>query len=268
MGSLDGKVALITGAARGIGAATAEAMVREGARVVIADIRGEMAEQTAERLGDAVSAVQYDATDAASIERIVETTHERHGRIDVLHNNAAITDQAWTNDTTVIDTELDFFDLTIAVNLRGTFYTTKCVLPHMLAGGGGAIINTSSIAALTGAGSLVAYGTSKAGIVALTKYVAVQYGRRGIRTNAIAPGATMTENVMTNVPGAEEMVLQTLPFQRAGQPQDMANAVVFLASDEAGFVNGQLIVVDGGATAGVAAAWDSESEPDTVEVGQ
>jgi NAD(P)-dependent dehydrogenase (short-subunit alcohol dehydrogenase family) len=267
MGSLDGKVALITGAARGIGAATAEKMARAGAQVVIADLRGEMAQQTAERLGDAVSAVQYDAADAGSIERIVAATVERHGHIDVLHNNAAITDQAWTRDTTVIDTELDFWDLTMTVNLRGTFYTTKCVLPHMLAAGGGAIINTSSIAALTGAGSLVAYGTSKAGIAAFTKYVAVQYGRRGIRTNAIAPGATMTENVIENVPGAEEMVLQTLPFNRAGQPQDMASAVVFLASEEAGFLNGQLLVVDGGATAGVAAAWDSDSEPDAVEVG-
>jgi NAD(P)-dependent dehydrogenase (short-subunit alcohol dehydrogenase family) len=267
MGSLDGKIALITGAARGIGAATAQAMVEAGAQVVIADLRGEMAHQTAQRLGDAVSAVQYDAADPASIENIVDVTLERHGRIDVLHNNAAITDQAWKNDTTVVDTELDFWDLTMTVNLRGTFYTTKCVLPHMLEAGGGAIVNTSSIAALTGAGSLVAYGTSKAGIVALTKYVAVQYGRRGIRTNAIAPGATMTENVLQNVPGAEEMVLQTLPFTRAGQPRDLAAAVVFLASDAAAFVNGQLIVVDGGATAGVADAWDGESEREPVGTG-
>jgi NAD(P)-dependent dehydrogenase (short-subunit alcohol dehydrogenase family) len=259
MGLLDGKIALITGASRGIGAATAEKMVEEGAKVVIADLR-EAVHETADRLGPNVTGVTYDAAQAETITELVDQVIEQHGRIDILHNNAAITDQAWTQDRTVTQIDIDFWDLTFQVNLRGTFLTTRAVLPHMQKQGSGAIISTSSIAAFQAAQSLVAYGTSKAAIVAFTKYLAIQYGRDGIRSNAIAPGATMTENVLTNVPGAEEAVLAGIPYTRPGYGKDMAGVVTFLASDLAAFVNGQLITVDGGSTSGQVGPYSPDSE--------
>lgn len=252
MGIVEGKVALVTGGTRGIGAATAAALVREGAQVVIADIRPEV-EETAARLGDAVSAVRYDARDADSIARLLDTVLERHGRLDILHNNAAVTDEAWTNDRAVADIDVDFWDLTMAVNLRGTFIASKLALPHLLRDGGGAIVNMASIAALRGSMALPAYGTSKAGIVAFTRYLAVQYGREGVRANCIAPGVILTENVTVNAPRLEQATLQALPHTRGGSAEDIAETVVFLASARADYVNGELITVDGGLMAGTAA---------------
>ena len=252
MGKLDGKVALVTGAAGGIGAATAGVLRSHGATVVIGDIQREAVEATAERLGDGVSAVYYDAANAASVRSLVDTVVERHGRIDVLHNNAAITSQAWTRDTSVLETDLDWFDLTMRVNLRSTFVASQQALPHMIAGGGGAIINMASIAAFSGAPTLVAYGISKAGVATLTKYLATQYGRDNVRTNCIAPGAILTQQVLDNVPGVAELAVSALPFTRAGEGADIGNVVAFLASDDAAYINGQVIIVDGGGTAGTA----------------
>lgn len=250
MDKLAGKVALVTGAAGGIGAATARVLVEHGATVVIADIQGEKAEKTAADIGGDVSAIQYDAAQPSSVENLIDTVVERHGRIDVLHNNAAITSQAWTRDTTVLDTSLDWWDLTLQVNLRSTFIASKRALPHMIANGGGAIVNMASIAAFAGAPTLVAYGVSKAGVATLTKYLAAQYGRDNVRTNCIAPGAILTEQVLENVPGVERAAVEYLPFTRAGVGADIGNVVAFLASDEAAYVNGQVITVDGGGTAG------------------
>ena len=266
MGKLSGKVALVTGAAGGIGAATAEVLVSHGACVVIGDIQQEAAEATAGRLGPQVTAVHYDAADAASVRRLVDTVVEQHGRIDILHNNAAITSAAWTRDTTVLDTELDWFDLTLQVNLRSTFIASQQALPHMVANGGGAIINMASIAAFSGAPTLVAYGISKAGVATLTKYLATQYGRDNVRTNCIAPGAILTQQVLDNVPGVADLAVAALPFTRAGEGSDIGNVVAFLASDEAAYINGQVITVDGGGTAGTpaprsAARAESEAVP-------
>jgi NAD(P)-dependent dehydrogenase (short-subunit alcohol dehydrogenase family) len=253
MGKLSGKVALVTGAAGGIGAATAEVLLSHGAQVVIGDIKGDEAAATAARLGDGASAVQYDAADSASVERLVDSVISQHGRLDILHNNAAITAQAWTRDTNVLDTNLDWFDLTLQVNLRSTFIASKRALPHMIANGGGAIINMASIAAFAGAPTLVAYGISKAGVATLTKYLAAQYGRDNVRTNCIAPGAILTQQVLDNVPGVSELAVAALPFTRAGQGSDIGNVVAFLASEDAAYINGQVITVDGGGTAGTVA---------------
>jgi NAD(P)-dependent dehydrogenase (short-subunit alcohol dehydrogenase family) len=252
MGKLDGRVALVTGAAGGIGAATARVLAGHGATVVVADIQGDRVAETARAIGSAASAVQYDAADAASVEAMVDTVVERHGRIDVLHNNAAITSAAWTRDTTVLDTTLEWFDLTLAVNLRSTFVATRRALPTMVQQGSGCIVNMASIAAFAGAPSLVAYGISKAGVATFTKYLATQYGRDGVRANCIAPGAILTEQVLENVPGVEELAIDVLPWNRAGQGEDIGNVVAFLASDDADYVNGQVITVDGGGTAGTA----------------
>jgi NAD(P)-dependent dehydrogenase (short-subunit alcohol dehydrogenase family) len=250
MGKLSGKVALITGAATGIGAATAEVLVAHGAQVVLGDIRGDAVAMTAKRIGDAASAVTYDAADPESVEGLVDEAVRRHGRLDILHNNAAITAQAWTRDTTVLDTELDWFDLTLRVNLRSGFIAAKRALPNLIASGGGAIVNMASIAAFSGGPTLVAYGISKAGVVAMTRYLAVQYGRQNVRTNCIAPGAVLTEQVLDNVPGVAELSVQALPYVRAGQGADIGNVVAFLASEDAAYINGQVITVDGGGTAG------------------
>ncbi|MFF3871933.1 SDR family NAD(P)-dependent oxidoreductase [Streptomyces sp. NPDC001978] len=260
MGKLSGKVALVTGAAAGIGAATAEVLVGHGAQVVLGDIRGDLVEETAKRIGDAASAVTYDAADTASVEHLVDEVIARHGRLDVLHNNAAITAQAWTRDTTVLDTELDWFDMTLRVNLRSGYIAAKRALPHMIAGGGGAIVNMASIAAFSGGPTLVAYGISKAGVAAMTKYLAAQYGRHNIRTNCIAPGAVLTEQVLENVPGVTEAAVAQLPYTRAGQGTDIGNVVAFLASEDAAYINGQVITVDGGGTAGIAPPLDSATQ--------
>jgi NAD(P)-dependent dehydrogenase (short-subunit alcohol dehydrogenase family) len=252
MGKLSGRVALVTGAAGGIGAATAQVLADHGATVVVADIQGEKAEETARRIGSGATAERYDASDVQSVEQLVDAVVQRHGRLDVLHNNAAITSQAWTRDTTVLDTTLEWFDATLAVNLRSTFVASRRALPHMIEQGGGAIVNMASIAAFAGAPTLVAYGISKAGVATFTKYLAAQYGRDGVRANCIAPGAVLTEQVLENVPGVEELAIDVLPWSRAGQGADIGNVVAFLASDDAAYVNGQVITVDGGGTAGVA----------------
>jgi NAD(P)-dependent dehydrogenase (short-subunit alcohol dehydrogenase family) len=265
MGKLSGKVALVTGSAAGIGAATAEVLVGHGAQVVLGDIRGDLVEATAKRIGDAASAVTYDAADPASVEHLVDEVIARHGRLDILHNNAAITAQAWTRDTTVLDTELDWFDLTLQVNLRSGYIAAKRALPHMIASGGGAIINMASIAAFSGGPALVAYGISKAGVVTMTKYLAVQYGRQNVRTNCIAPGAVLTEQVLENVPGVAELSVTALPYVRAGQGADIGNVVAFLASEDAAYINGQVITVDGGGTAGTPPPLETAApaEPDS-----
>ncbi|MBM9468345.1 SDR family NAD(P)-dependent oxidoreductase [Nakamurella leprariae] len=253
MTDLSGKVALVTGAAGGIGAATAEVLAGYGAKVVIGDIQAEAAQATAERLGSNVSAVAYDASDVDSITSLVDAVVEQHGGLDILHNNAAITAAAWSRDTTLLDTEIDWYDRTMAVNLRSTFVLSKLAVPHMIRRGGGSIVNMASIAAFSGSPTLIAYGISKAGVAALTKYMAVQYGRNNVRTNCIAPGAVLTEQVLANVPGVEEGVLSTLPWIRGGVGKDMGNVVAFLSSKEGEYINGQVITVDGGSTAGVAA---------------
>jgi NAD(P)-dependent dehydrogenase (short-subunit alcohol dehydrogenase family) len=247
MGRLDGKVAIVTGAGSGIGEATARLMAGEGASVVVADINGIEAERVAGELAGAV-AVEVDVSEEPSVVRMIETAVETFGGLDVLHNNA--TDSAINAvDTDIVTLDMAVFDRLVAVNLKGQFMGCKHAIPHMLARGGGSIVNTASVDGFVGRGVRAAYGASKAGVVLLTKSVASQYGTRGIRCNAVAPGLTLTPGAVGNAaPEYIEASLALYPMPRLCTPGDVANAVLFLASDEAAYINAETLMVDGGAT--------------------
>ncbi|MCW0215804.1 MAG: SDR family oxidoreductase [Pseudonocardia sp.] len=250
MGRVEGKVALITGGAAGIGAATAATLAREGATVVIADINIEGAEKTAAGISGAASALHFDATSAESIESLVGAVIEQHGRIDIVHNNAALVGpDAWFTDGSVIDTSIEMWDRAFATNVRSIFLMCKFALPHLVSGGGGSIINMASVGGLRGSPALTAYGTTKAAVVGLTRYVAAQHGKQGVRCNAIAPGVIRTQQLLDAVPQLPEAALVGVASPRVGEPEDIANMVLFLASDESAFVNGETYRVDGGAMA-------------------
>jgi NAD(P)-dependent dehydrogenase (short-subunit alcohol dehydrogenase family) len=243
---LEGKVAVVTGAGSGIGEATARLMVREGASVVVADINGAAAERVAGDLPTAVAA-EVDVSDEQSVVRMIETALQTFGGLDVLHNNAS--DVSTTaRDTDVVTLDMEIFDRLVAVNLKGPFLGCKHAIPHMLERGGGSIVNTASIDGVMGRGVRAAYGASKAGVVLLTKSVASQYGSRGIRCNAVVPGFVLTPATADATTETRELVARSYPMPRLCTPEDVANAVVFLASDEAGFVNGTTLMVEGGAS--------------------
>lgn len=247
MGRVEGKVALVTGGAAGIGRETARLLAREGARVVVADIDLDRAKQVADGIGDAGSAEFFDATREETIEALVTAVLARHGRIDVVHNNAALVGaDAWHQDTTVLDTSIEMWDRAFATNVRSVFLVCKYVLPHLLEAGGGSIVNMASLAGLRGSGILTAYGSSKAAVIGFTRYVAAQYGKQGVRCNAVAPGVIQTQQLLDAVPELPAAALAGVASPRVGLPSDIANMVLFLASDESAFVNGETYRVDGG----------------------
>lgn len=247
MGRLAGKVAIVTGAGSGIGEATARLMAREGASVVVADLNRAEAERVAGEL-DAAIAVEVDVAEEESVIRMIETAAASFGGLDVLHNNA--TDSSLNAvDTDIASLDMAVFDRLVAVNLRGQFLGCKHAIPRMLERGGGSIVCTASIDGFVGRGVRAAYGASKAGVVLLTKSVASQYGKRGIRCNAVAPGLTLTPGAVSNATQEYiEASLQNYPMQRLCTPEDVASAVVFLASEDASYVNAATLMVDGGAT--------------------
>jgi NAD(P)-dependent dehydrogenase (short-subunit alcohol dehydrogenase family) len=244
---ITGKVVLVTGAASGIGAASARRFAAEGARVVVADLDAGGARRMAAEIGPAASAVAADIADPRAAEAAVRHALDVWGRLDVLHNNAASGAPG-----RIADLDPATWDRTLAVNLSGHFYVTRAALPVMLAQGSGVIVNMASAAALRVEAGIGAYAAAKAGLVALTRQVAVEYGRRGIRANCVCPGAVATPPTLAfaaAVEGVRERMEAASPLGRIGEAEELASVVVFLASDEASFVNGATIVVDGGATA-------------------
>lgn len=250
---LVGRVAIVTGGASGIGRACARRLAAEGARVAIGDLdepgaRSVVAE--IETAGGEALAVRVDVSSEPAFEGLIETTVERWGRLDVLHNNAAALGRAGVGaDESVGALEVEVWDRTMAVNARSVLIGCKHAIPRMLEGGGGSIVNTSSGASLAGHVTGAAYASSKAAVNCLTQYVAAEYGKQGIRCNAILPGLIMTPAVDVGMtPEAVAMILDHHMTPEAGRPEDIAAMVAFLASDEARYVTGQLIRVDGGIT--------------------
>jgi len=237
-GRLDGKVCVITGAAGGIGAATSEAFAREGAKVVGVDLHDGSP-------GDLALAV--DVTDDAAVHDMYARVRDELGRIDVLFNNAGISPD---DDTSVLDTTLEAWQRVQDVNLKSVFLCCKHGIPHLLEGGGGSVINTASFVAVMGAAtSQISYTASKGGVLALTRELGVEFARRGVRVNALCPGPIDTpllRELFAKDPEKAQRRLVHVPMGRFGKAEEIANGVLFLASDESSFMTATTFLVDGG----------------------
>ena len=247
MSRLAGKVAIVTGGGGGIGSAAARRLVSEGARVAVADIFEEAAQRVAEPLGDAAIAVAFDAASPESVQALIERTVEHFGKLDILHNNAAMTDPVKSmQDTTAVDIPLPVWHEILDINLTGYLLGCRFAIPHMIANGGGSIVNTASNSGSAGDLARVAYGATKGAIITLTKYVATQHGSQNIRCNSIAPGVVLTEALDKTVPGLKELIKRHILTPEFGTPDDIAALVAFLASDESRYITGENISISGG----------------------
>jgi NAD(P)-dependent dehydrogenase (short-subunit alcohol dehydrogenase family) len=251
---LEGRAAIVTGAGSGIGRASAARLASDGAAVLVADLNLAGAEAVADQIrrgGNHAVAILCDVADEASVATTVEAALHEFGSVDIVHNNAALTDPGHqSQDLGPVEISLEVWNRAIAVNLTGQLLLCKYAIPHMLSRGSGSIVNMSSTAALRGDVNGVAYAVSKAGVGALTRAVATKYGPRGIRCNAIAPGIVMTEAVAANLSaGIQNEYQSNLLVPQPASPDDLAAVVSFLSGEDARYINGQVIVADGGATA-------------------
>lgn len=242
---LQNKVAIITGSARGIGKAIAEEYAKNGAKIVISDILQELADETAKEIKEKYNvetlAIKADVSKFEEVEELVKGTMDKFGSVDIIVNNAGI-----TRDNLIMRMSQDEWNLVIDINLKGVFNCTKAVTRPMMKQRAGKIINITSVVGQMGNAGQINYSASKAGVIGMTKTSAKELGSRGIKVNAIAPGfivSEMTENLSDQ---AKDSLIALIPAKKLGHPSDVANAAVFLASDKADYITGQVINVDGG----------------------
>jgi NAD(P)-dependent dehydrogenase (short-subunit alcohol dehydrogenase family) len=249
MGRLDGKVAVITGAGGGMGRDAALLFSEEGAQVCLADVDGDAAEQAASEVREGF-AVQVDVAEGDSVQAMYAATAERYGGIDVLYNNAGISPE---DDASILETEPQAWQRVQDVNTKGVYLCCKYGIPYLLERGGGSVINVASFVALVGAAtSQISYTASKGAVLSLSRELAVQFARHGIRVNALCPGPVETPlllRIFGDDPAAYERRRVHLPMGRLAKPREIVNAALFLASDESSYVNGSTFLVDGGLTA-------------------
>jgi NAD(P)-dependent dehydrogenase (short-subunit alcohol dehydrogenase family) len=249
VGRLDGKVVVITGAAGGIGREAALLFSQEGASVCVADVSAEQGEQTASECRDAFFQ-RVDVADETSVQALYAATAERYGGIDVLYNNAGISPD---DDASILETDADAWQRVQDVNLKGVYLGCKYGIPQLLERGGGSVINVASFVALVGAAtSQISYTASKGGVLSMSRELAVQFARQGVRVNALCPGPVETPlllRIFGDDPAAFERRRAHLPMGRLAKPREIAQAALFLASDESSYVTGATFLVDGGLTA-------------------
>jgi NAD(P)-dependent dehydrogenase (short-subunit alcohol dehydrogenase family) len=250
MQRLADRVAIVTGAAQGIGGATARRLAEEGARVLVVDIDGDGAQRTTQAIRDAggqAEALQGDVGTEAGVRSMVERSVSQWGKLNILVNNAYGNVAFGRVDATAVSEEA--WDRGMDVGLKAMFRAAKYAVPHLRRAGGGVMVNLSSVHGLLGAPGSLVYETLKAGVIGLTRQLAVEYGPDGIRVNAICPGHIVTERMVERWRGHEDTLrfwAEQYPLRRTGTPLDIANAIVFLCSEEASFITGQALVVDGG----------------------
>ena len=249
---LENKVAIITGAAGGIGAATASKLASEGAMIIATDVQFDRAEAIAHAVrstGGHALAVQHDVSSEADWKAVIDSAVSEFGRIDILVNNAGIADKDGLVESRADTTGIDDWDRVIDINLKGVFLGVRQVIPVMKDAGGGVIVNISSIAAIVGNGGPFAYSASKGGVRSLTKHLATSYGKFKIRANSVHPGLVLTPMVQADLenPDLARMLEMMIPLGRGAQPEEIADAILFLASDEASYITGAELIIDGGA---------------------